>query len=118
MIRRPPRSTLFPYTTLFRSRIERKRLPRCLFGLIHLAAALVCLREPFGQHRGSRLEFPGFLIVFGGRLGIALDAHQEISTHTVKRRLISEPTNSRRCPLGFQSITTLQPISCRFPSGT
>src|SRR5256885_9663349 len=25
MIRRPPRSTLFPYTTLFRSRRERKR---------------------------------------------------------------------------------------------
>src|SRR2546429_5132434 len=24
MIRRPPRSTLFPYTTLFRSRFERK----------------------------------------------------------------------------------------------
>src|SRR2546428_9432345 len=24
MIRRPPRSTLFPYTTLFRSRIKRK----------------------------------------------------------------------------------------------
>src|SRR5258708_33565271 len=26
MIRRPPRSTLFPYTTLFRSRIHRVRL--------------------------------------------------------------------------------------------
>src|SRR2546429_2734083 len=25
MIRRPPRSTLFPYTTLFRSRLQRKR---------------------------------------------------------------------------------------------
>src|SRR2546425_9662526 len=25
MIRRPPRSTLFPYTTLFRSRIDRDR---------------------------------------------------------------------------------------------
>src|SRR2546430_5571812 len=25
MIRRPPRSTLFPYTTLFRSRFERHR---------------------------------------------------------------------------------------------
>src|SRR3989440_9579480 len=25
MIRRPPRSTLFPYTTLFRSRLERVR---------------------------------------------------------------------------------------------
>src|SRR3712207_8305706 len=24
MIRRPPRSTLFPYTTLFRSRVERR----------------------------------------------------------------------------------------------
>src|SRR5258707_2832748 len=27
MIRRPPRSTLFPYTTLFRSRVERDRHP-------------------------------------------------------------------------------------------
>src|SRR5438270_9086038 len=26
MIRRPPRSTLFPYTTLFRSRLSRSRL--------------------------------------------------------------------------------------------
>src|SRR2546430_13077591 len=37
MIRRPPRSTLFPYTTLFRSKsllkcnwTIRKRLPRCI----------------------------------------------------------------------------------------
>src|SRR2546430_11183876 len=28
MIRRPPRSTLFPYTTLFRSRMRRDLLPR------------------------------------------------------------------------------------------
>src|SRR2546422_5350900 len=28
MIRRPPRSTLFPYTTLFRSRARRARAPR------------------------------------------------------------------------------------------
>src|SRR2546422_10416723 len=28
MIRRPPRSTLFPYTTLFRS-LSRRRRPRC-----------------------------------------------------------------------------------------
>src|SRR3712207_8162827 len=27
MIRRPPRSTLFPYTTLFRSRLDRKDTP-------------------------------------------------------------------------------------------
>src|SRR3712207_7757802 len=30
MIRRPPRSTLFPYTTLFRSVGARARLSRCL----------------------------------------------------------------------------------------
>src|SRR2546425_2231975 len=29
MIRRPPRSTLFPYTTLFRSRSRRPRSARC-----------------------------------------------------------------------------------------
>src|SRR2546429_1465389 len=28
MIRRPPRSTLFPYTTLFRSRLRARRPPR------------------------------------------------------------------------------------------
>src|SRR2546427_13269907 len=28
MIRRPPRSTLFPYTTLFRSQTKRDLLPR------------------------------------------------------------------------------------------
>src|SRR2546429_3131161 len=30
MIRRPPRSTLFPYTTLFRSRVNAEDAPRLL----------------------------------------------------------------------------------------
>src|SRR3712207_7084266 len=33
MIRRPPRSTLFPYTTLFRSSIHEGPVPEGLFGL-------------------------------------------------------------------------------------
>src|SRR5256886_17556191 len=34
MIRRPPRSTLFPYTTLFRSQQQRSQPPReCLSGI-------------------------------------------------------------------------------------
>src|SRR2546422_445372 len=33
MIRRPPRSTLFPYTTLFRSLIESEKEPASLFAL-------------------------------------------------------------------------------------
>src|SRR5256885_16097358 len=36
MIRRPPRSTLFPYTTLFRSRTQEQRTTSqwCVLGLI------------------------------------------------------------------------------------
>src|SRR2546430_5032534 len=37
MIRRPPRSTLFPYTTLFRSRSRRPAFPAVdVFELLHL----------------------------------------------------------------------------------
>src|SRR5256885_7793567 len=31
MIRRPPRSTLFPYTTLFRSQLKQHKIRRCVF---------------------------------------------------------------------------------------
>src|SRR3712207_7069238 len=35
MIRRPPRSTLFPYTTLFRSPLSRAQWPSCRLPLPH-----------------------------------------------------------------------------------
>src|SRR2546426_8725432 len=38
MIRRPPRSTLFPYTTLFRSRLAAAPAPRRLDGAPAVAA--------------------------------------------------------------------------------
>src|SRR3712207_9081275 len=48
MIRRPPRSTLFPYTTLFRSGVELA--PYCL---VHPAVGLgPCLFAGFGYARG------------------------------------------------------------------
>src|SRR2546430_8133450 len=43
MIRRPPRSTLFPYTTLFRSRCRRSRLG--LSWKLHLEFAADCRSE-------------------------------------------------------------------------
>src|SRR2546422_5566202 len=43
MIRRPPRSTLFPYTTLFRSRLEQHRRPPALRHEVEQAAALAAL---------------------------------------------------------------------------
>src|SRR3712207_7477500 len=40
MIRRPPRSTLFPYTTLFRSKVTRYSSSRELFGMSRLGYLL------------------------------------------------------------------------------
>src|ERR1035438_9515638 len=45
MIRRPPRSTLFPYTTLFRSANSRERYP-------HVSQ---CLLNPGGIFVGERI---------------------------------------------------------------
>src|SRR3712207_9389446 len=50
MIRRPPRSTLFPYTTLFRSPQRRDRFARMLLAFMQVAAVAmlaVKLRRPF-----------------------------------------------------------------------
>src|SRR3712207_7956146 len=58
MIRRPPRSTLFPYTTLFRSRAERGRAGG-LRGGLHaalLAHLLDGLRTHGRRRRGRRPE--------------------------------------------------------------
>src|SRR5258708_12275670 len=55
MIRRPPRSTLFPYTTLFRSRHRTRRL---------LPSRRRPRRRPARSLRGSRvaLASPGSLV--------------------------------------------------------
>src|SRR3712207_7506978 len=45
MIRRPPRSTLFPYTTLFRSRVEPDDLLDLLLRLVEIARRKVHLVE-------------------------------------------------------------------------
>src|SRR2546422_3991962 len=53
MIRRPPRSTLFPYTTLFRSRragITRDELRQALreHGVADVASVMLAVLEPDG----------------------------------------------------------------------
>src|SRR6202163_4411866 len=58
MIRRPPRSTLFPYTTLFRSVV-------CLDHLEELRespCALSILRVPRSEEHTSELQSPGDLV--------------------------------------------------------
>src|SRR2546422_7222744 len=51
MIRRPPRSTLFPYTTLFRSPLgPRARPPRRALPEAHVAPALAELGDRSEEH--------------------------------------------------------------------
>src|SRR3712207_7194318 len=68
MIRRPPRSTLFPYTTLFRS-------PKTVALIAVLAAAMVALRLP-GFIAGFSAMFIVVLVggnAFGSGFGFLLD---------------------------------------------
>src|SRR2546427_9230688 len=76
MIRRPPRSTLFPYTTLFRSRgaLEQDALAR---GLHQHPLDLPLVPVP-----------PGVLalLVHVSRVGAVLDGHNpELATHQLRR---------------------------------
>src|SRR5256885_12757684 len=60
MIRRPPRSTLFPYTTLFRSRVLAERLG---MPLVHdEAAGLWCLGPERSEEHTSELQSPCNLV--------------------------------------------------------
>src|SRR5260221_8296572 len=54
MIRRPPRSTLFPYTTLFRSLEQAERASRNFFRRGNLLAFVTVARE--GDRKSTRLN--------------------------------------------------------------
>src|SRR5205823_10508925 len=57
MIRRPPRSTLFPYTTLFRSLESRRSIPMGMARTIVERLAIgVAYREARDRHRLARSE--------------------------------------------------------------
>src|SRR3712207_7830609 len=58
MIRRPPRSTLFPYTTLFRSRlVVRVEVERARLGLIRVSHD--AHRQHAAEHVGPELGVVG-----------------------------------------------------------
>src|SRR2546427_8464365 len=57
MIRRPPRSTLFPYTTLFRS------IP---IGMLALALSLSFIQNSRFQEKAERVDYVGLLLLAAG----------------------------------------------------
>src|SRR5256885_16388332 len=61
MIRRPPRSTLFPYTTLFRSREHRARIDTALHGYERLGHGRMELgsRVALDLHQRRLMRQPG-----------------------------------------------------------
>src|SRR5258708_22937390 len=70
MIRRPPRSTLFPYTTLFRSVVLSNRRGRALTAKARLAGEDVLLAKPETYMNLSGLSVAALL----QGLGIAIPA--------------------------------------------
>src|SRR3712207_8663406 len=76
MIRRPPRSTLFPYTTLFRSRLGEREVEIPGFG-----------HGPFVQGRYLRREVPHPLFqAHRGRLVVMVAVRSEEHTSELQSR--------------------------------
>src|SRR2546421_12631478 len=112
MIRRPPRSTLFPYTTLFRSlgpgdAHDRPRAALRDVGDVRLAAlgaaarhgmrlALLGDRPAAAERRPDRLR----LLTLGGRRQLALPPHSEAHVPDPAERLAAgQPGDGDLMPL-------------------
>src|SRR5256885_8827627 len=84
MIRRPPRSTLFPYTTLFRSRHAAQRGGPQPLGCGEFAALGPGRDVPRGQQPDQEGERPGELRVaaaVGGRKSTRLDSSPLVNSY-------------------------------------
>src|SRR5256885_12611497 len=97
MIRRPPRSTLFPYTTLFRSRVAMQHASLCaLFAVQHQGDGNEGLARPVGVGRAGTVTDQ----VAGIRLtGIRSEEHtSELQSpcNLVCRLLLEKKNNNPR----------------------
>src|ERR1035437_1851101 len=64
MIRRPPRSTLFPYTTLFRSQTCLAAINRRTGGILWLSSwGVLCKPAPRSEEHTSELQLPPIFLV-------------------------------------------------------
>src|SRR5258708_15281459 len=93
MIRRPPRSTLFPYTTLFRSWSidwagrSRGRAGSCLRSLVHLLRQLMRSRSQLlarSEEHTSELQSPDHLVC---RLLLEKKKHERMYISTQRLHL-------------------------------
>src|SRR3712207_9220106 len=94
MIRRPPRSTLFPYTTLFRSLYVRAIAGEVTF------ISSVLRREHGGRAQNDRASHPPMLS--RGRFGIAGQIRQRRAEDCLHGRVL-EPARSEEHTSELQS---------------
>src|SRR5260221_4398108 len=99
MIRRPPRSTLFPYTTLFRSLIELSRDVDLVLARIAHALRLVREGRIPDNHLASwrKIEFSDCL--FGDRKSKRLDSILNVNSYDVfcLTNITQMPVSTRSC---------------------
>src|SRR3989454_7144300 len=69
MIRRPPRSTLFPYTTLFRSRISASVLARGNLGTFHIQSKAGDYDAELKSHDNTDIVVVSMVVPPGGNSG-------------------------------------------------
>src|SRR5215471_20385681 len=93
MIRRPPRSTLFPYTTLFRSRVVRapRRRPRyCVRNAHRRGASARCRRRTRSEEHTSELQSRRDLVC---RLLLEKKKKKKNTINTNQNKEKKHPTN-------------------------
>src|SRR5258708_29869833 len=98
MIRRPPRSTLFPYTTLFRSLVRRHDLVLGLAGVVLLGQVV----HPVAQgcaHRVPPLDFGLGLCRDGDRKSTRLNSSHQIISYAVFCLKKKTPKRQKPAPL-------------------
>src|SRR5256884_2207858 len=106
MIRRPPRSTLFPYTTLFRSRLESERQACAQTAVIQLEdivilVALFMLEEVCEVIADVQLEGPGDRIDHRDRKSTRLNSSHGYISYAVfclkKKKICTTKQTYSRC---------------------
>src|SRR2546426_11839889 len=90
MIRRPPRSTLFPYTTLFRSHRKECHVDGQAFSPKGVEACPVCGKDACARHRAACGAMPGAGVLAAH--GTSLDAlrRERLAVHVALLAVRSE----------------------------
>src|SRR6185369_3157660 len=114
MIRRPPRSTLFPYTTLFRSRSAQGHTERNPDrGIVPADAQSPAFQSACGGWpRRPRHSYPGFVLVPGGELGRVVGTF-----HGKRREWALEPRTVSALRSRLGALDKLLPGAIRLCAG-